>query len=155
MAEAVTESIEIAATPKQVYELVTDVARMGEWSPEATGSRGAASQLNVGDRWWGTNRRGLVIWTTRCTVLEAEPGVIFIFNVDAAGQGVSKWSYEFQESQTGCRVTETWIDRRGGALGFPIKLFGQLVIPGDRAEHNRRNILITLQRLKRVAEETA
>jgi uncharacterized protein YndB with AHSA1/START domain len=26
--------IEIAATPEQVYRLITDITRMGEWSPE-------------------------------------------------------------------------------------------------------------------------
>jgi hypothetical protein len=155
MAQAVAESIEIAATPAQVYDLVADVARMGEWSPEATGSRGAPAELAVGDKFWGKNRRGFVAWTTRCTVLVAQPGSEFVFNVDAAGQGISRWKYEFVETDLGCVVTESWVDRRGGVLGLPIKLFGQVVIPGDRAEHNRRNILITLQSLKRTAEAIA
>ncbi|HAY67306.1 MAG TPA: hypothetical protein DCY82_03325, partial [Acidimicrobiaceae bacterium] len=29
-------SIEIAASPEAVYDLVSDVTRMGEWSPEST-----------------------------------------------------------------------------------------------------------------------
>jgi len=31
--------VTIDAAPEQVWELVTDVTRMGEWSPENTGAR--------------------------------------------------------------------------------------------------------------------
>ena len=49
MADPVVEYIEIAATPEVVYDLVADVARMGEWSPEATGAKGANRILTAGD----------------------------------------------------------------------------------------------------------
>ena len=149
-----TESMEIAASPQHVYDLVADVARMGEWSPEATGSRGAGSRLKPGDKFWGTNRRGLAVWVTRCTVLAAEPGVAFEFDVDFANQGVSRWTYVFEVTDLGCRVTETWVDRREGVFGLPVKAAGQFLIPGDRAAHNRRNMIVTLQRLKQTAEST-
>jgi len=152
MTASATESIEIAASPQNVYDLVADVARMGEWSPEATGSRGAETKLKPGDKFWGTNRRGLAMWVTRCTVLAAEPGVAFEFNVDFANQGISRWTYVFETTDRGCRVTETWVDRREGLLGVPVKAAGQLLIPGDRAQHNRRTMIVTLQRLKRAAE---
>lgn len=152
MAKTTRGSIEISADPNTVYDLVADVGRMGEWSPEATGSRGAATTLAVGDQFWGTNRRGLISWMTRCTVTVADRGVEFCFDVDFGPQGISNWRYEFAKTATGCRVTETWVDRRSGLLGYPVKWVGQLIIPGDRAKHNRRNIQITLERLKRAAE---
>lgn len=152
MTASVTESIEIAASPSRVYNLVSNVARMGEWSPEATGSRGAAASLSPGDKFWGTNKRGLAVWVTRCTVLAAEPGVAFEFDVDFANQGVSRWTYVFEATDLGCRVTETWVDRREGALSVPVKAVGQLLIPGNRAEHNRRTMIVTLQHLKQAAE---
>lgn len=152
MASPVTESVDIRATPQRVYHLVADVARMGEWSPEATGSRGAGAGLTPGDKFWGTNRRGLAVWVTRCTVLVADPGVLFEFDVDFANQGVSRWTYVFEATDQGCRITETWVDRREGVFSVPVKAAGQLLIPGDRGEHNRRNMKITLQKLKQVAE---
>ncbi|NCG39185.1 MAG: hypothetical protein GWP48_16920, partial [Actinobacteria bacterium] len=30
-------SIEVAASPEAVYDLVSDLVRMAEWSPESTG----------------------------------------------------------------------------------------------------------------------
>ncbi len=32
-------SVTIAAAPERVWALVTDITRMGEWSPESTGGR--------------------------------------------------------------------------------------------------------------------
>ena len=31
-------SVDVDAPPEQVFELVSDVTRMGEWSPESTGA---------------------------------------------------------------------------------------------------------------------
>jgi uncharacterized protein YndB with AHSA1/START domain len=145
-------SIEIAASPQAVYDLVTDVTRMGEWSPEATGARGASAALRAGDRFWGLNRRGAARWFTRCTVRQAEPGRRFVFDVDFPPAPVSRWTYEFEPTADGCRVTETWEDRRFGPLGPAVRAVGNVLIPGPRAAHNQRNIETTLARLKAAAE---
>lgn len=145
-------SIEIAATPEAVYDLVADVARMGEWSPEATGAVGAPEQAAAGDHFWGLNRKGVWRWFTRCTVREAQRGQRFVFDVDFPPVPVSRWSYEFAATPAGCRVTETWQDRRVGRVAAPIKWIGGVLIPGPRAKHNQRNIELTLQRLKAAAE---
>ncbi len=147
-----TSSIEIEATPDRVYDLVVDVARMGEWSPEATGTMGDPGEVQVGDHFWGLNRKGVWRWFTRCTVLEAQRGKHFVFDVDFPPSPVSRWTYEFQATDTGCVVTETWEDRRFGPLAFPIKWAGQVIIPGPRAPHNQRNIETTLRALKAAAE---
>jgi uncharacterized protein YndB with AHSA1/START domain len=147
-----TGSIEIHTAPEVVYALVTDVARMGQWSPEATGAAGARLSPVAGEKFWGLNKRGLVRWFTRCTVVEAEPGRRFVFDVDFPPAPVSRWIYEFEPTATGCRVTETWQDRRFGPLGPAMRGVGSLLIPGPRARHNRQNIQITLQRLKAAAE---
>lgn len=146
-------SLEIAAPPEKVYDLVADVARMGQWSPEATGAAGAAANLRAGDQFWGLNKRGIARWFTRCTVLEAQRGKRFVFDVDFPPMPVSRWTYEFEPTETGCLVTEIWDDRRAGPLALPIKALGQVIIPGDRATHNQRNIETTLGRLKAAAEK--
>ncbi|MCH9814959.1 MAG: SRPBCC family protein [Actinomycetia bacterium] len=148
----VTESEQIQASPEVLYDLVADVSQMGQWSPEATGAIGASRDLQVGDTFVGTNRRGLIRWYTQCTVLRADRGRIFEFDVDFGFQGISRWTYVFLARDGGTVVSETWVDRRDGVLGPLVRLGGQLVIPGNRAIHNRKNARITLSRLKRVAE---
>ena len=151
----VTESLQIQASPEAVYDLVADVAQMGQWSPEATGAIGASQDLQVGDTFVGTNRRGLVRWFTQCTVVRADRGHIFEFDVDFGFQGISRWTYVFLPKDGGTVVSETWVDRRDGPLGPLVRMGGQLVIPGNRAVHNRRNAQITLHRLKKAAEAAA
>ncbi|MCU0298095.1 MAG: SRPBCC family protein [Candidatus Nanopelagicales bacterium] len=147
-----SSTIEIAAPPEHVYDLVVDVARMGEWSPESTGTIGSPGAVETGDHFWGLNRKGVFRWFTRCTVLEAERGQRFVFDVDFPPSPVARWTYEFRATDTGCEVTESWEDRRFGPLAGPIKWFGGIVIPGPRAAHNQRNIETSLRALKAAAE---
>ena len=93
-------SITIAAPPERVYDLVADVTRMGEWSPEASGTIGQPSALQAGDKFWGTNRKGFVWWFTRCTVRRADRGERFEFDVD------------FSPSASGSRASFTTTRRR-------------------------------------------
>ena len=145
-------TIDIEAPPEKVYALVADVSRVGEWSPEATGARRASHTPKAGDTFWGFNRKGIWRWFTYCTVREAEPGRRFVFDVDFPPMPISRWTYDLEPTPTGCRVTETWVDRRQGPLAKPITWIGGVFIPGPRAPHNQRNIETTLQQLKAVAE---
>ncbi len=153
----VSESIRIDAPAELIYDLVTDVERMGEWSPEATGARVefAHDDLAVGDRFTGTNKRGLARWSTQCTVTQADRGVLFEFAVAVKPLKISTWRYEFVAIDGGTVVTEQWFDEREGARGFIIKGLGQVFIPGSRPDHNRRNMQTTLANLKRAAEALA
>jgi hypothetical protein len=153
MGAEVSERIHIDAAPAVVYDLVADVARMGEWSPEATGAVRASAVLHAGDRFIGSNKRGPVRWWTLCTVLRAHRGEVLQFDVDAGPVPLSRWTYTFTEAPGGgTTVTETWLDRREGVTGLPVRLLGSLLIPGDRAAHNRSTMRATLATLKAVAE---
>lgn len=152
MAASATETIEIDASPEAVYDLVSDVWRMGEWSPEATGARGGRRVLRPGARFIGTNRRGRARWFTACTVGRADRGQCFEFDVDFGVLPISTWRYELERVGAGTRVTETWIDRRRGVRGSVIAAFGRLLIPGSRAPHNASGMQTTLRRLKVAAE---
>lgn len=149
----VTESITIKAAPEDIFDLVSDVTRMGEWSPEATGATGVAGSLQVGDRFTGWNKRGPVRWFTMNTVRASERGAEFEWDTDFGPLPVSRWRYDFEDVGDGTtRVVETWLDRRQGLVGLPMKAAGQLIIPGNREDHNRANMVQTLRRLKSVAE---
>src|SRR5206468_4094224 len=96
----------IAADPVKVYNLVSDLPRMGEWSPENTGGRwvGGATGPAVGARFRGTNRHGVAVWMTGVTVTAADPGQRFAFDVDFLGVPISTWEYTFAEDADGCLV---------------------------------------------------
>jgi hypothetical protein len=155
MGSVVSESIDIAADPDAVYDLIADVSAVGRFSPEATGALGAGERLAVGDTFWGTNRRGPWIWVTRCRVTSADRGRSFAFDVDFGPLPVSSWTYELRATEGGCTVTETWVDRREGRRGQLFSRAGSVIIPGPRDEHNRRNIRQTLQAVKDAAESGA
>jgi len=130
---------------------VSDVTRMGEWSPETSSCRwvGDATGPAVGARFVGSNRRGPLLWSTSCRVTAAERGREFAFAVTFAGLPISDWRYTFVPDGDGCLVVETWHDRRGAAMRL-----GSAPVMGivDRAAHNRRGMVVTLDALARAAE---
>ncbi len=150
MTPTVQESVLVAATPVRAYETVSDVSRMGEFSPEATGAEGATSgSLELGARFKGTNRSGRATWATQCRVVAADPGREFAFEVRAVGGPIAVWRYSFLEEPEGVRVTETWEDLRTGLHGRLMSLVA-FVLTGvrDRAAHNRSTMRTTLAHLK-------
>lgn len=149
----VVVSLDIAVSPERVYAAVSDVARMGQWSPEATGAKVRKATLKRGDRFVGQNKSGLLRWETVCTVTEAEAGVAFAFDVDAVGMSISHWRYEFHRTERGTHVVESWWDRRGGIRGTLIRIGGAIALRSfNRSEHNRSSMEITLARLKQELE---
>ena len=113
----VTVEEKIQATPLALYCLVSDVTNMGRWSPETKGCRwlGGATGPAVGVRFKGANRDGWRRWSTKCKVVAADPGRRFAFDVKYRGIRMAHWAYEFEsEGDGGCRITESWTERRVG-----------------------------------------
>lgn len=151
MSEQVSVTREIAAPAEQVWSMVSDVTRMGEWSPENEGGTwlGDATGPRPGAKFRASNRIGKKKWKTVATVVDSDPGRRFSFRVAAAGLKVAEWSYAFEPTAAGCRVTETWTDRRPGFFK-PIARLATGV--ADRATHNRTGMEQTLERLAAAAE---
>jgi len=151
MADRVSVSTEIAAPPGEVWDLVADLTRMHEWSPEndtvvwRKGSTGATP----GATFKGTNRLGARRWSTKGRVVESVPGSILSFRVVAAGMKVARWTYRIEAAEGGCVVTESWDDERGGLVTFAGRL---LTGVSDRTSHNRTGMEQTLRNLKVAAE---
>ena len=144
-------STTIAADPVKVYNLVTDLPRMGEWSPENTGGSwvDGANGPSVGARFRGHNKRGVLRWSTTVEVTDATPGKRFAFEVTYGPLKISTWEYTFEPDGTGCRVTESWTERR--PTWMKIASMPVMAVP-DRAKHNQRNMEATLAALKVAAE---
>ncbi len=138
-------TIHIDATPEAVYALVSDITRMGEYSPECVkaewveGATGPA----VGAKFKGHNKIGRFLrWSTTPEVTEAEPGRVFAFRTKE-----TIWRYRFEAAADGgTGVTETFETTSYGKLM-------QLVSP----EKKRQPQIVdgmrqTLARLKAAAE---
>ncbi len=149
----VSVSTAVAAKPEAVWRLVSDVTRMGEWSPETRSCRwlGGADGPAAGARFRGSNRHGILRWSTTCTVTAAAEGERFTFDVTYGPVPISTWDYVFAATADGTEVTESWTDRRpawmkiGGAVAMAI---------ADRGAHNRRTMEATLAALKAAAEKS-
>jgi hypothetical protein len=150
--EDVSATTRIAASADDLYARVSDVTRMGEWSPENVGGRwlDGVTAPAVGARFRGSNRRGWRRWSTTCTVVEAEPGRRFAFDVAVTRIPASRWTYDFRADGDATLVTETWTDHRPRWFAL---LAGATMGIGDMRAHNGENIRKTLANLKTAAEQ--
>ena len=126
---------------------------MAEWSPENVGAQwlGDATGPAVGAEFSGSNRRGWRRWSTTCTVIAAEPGRKFAFEVAFAVVPISRWTYEFHAEGEETVMTETWTDRRPAWFSH---LLSPVMGVGDVRVHNEENIRKTLANLKAAAERS-
>jgi uncharacterized protein YndB with AHSA1/START domain len=144
----------VGAPAERVWDLISDVTRMGEWSPETTGAawRGSASGPAVGAHFRGTNQNGSKKWSSDCVVVASEPGQRFAFEVKVGPFKVARWSYEFAAADAGCVVTERWEDQRGALISLVAPLATGVK---DRPARNLETMAATLERLAQAAESGA
>jgi uncharacterized protein YndB with AHSA1/START domain len=147
-------TVHINAPAQQIWELVSDVTRIGRYSPETfeaewlDGATGPA----VGAKFRGhvkRNGKGPVYWTT-CTVRESEPGQIFSFGTGPSDDPLNIWSYRLESAGEGTDVTESfqladkaWLRLYWALLGW------------TRGKTNRDGMRTTLERVKAEVEQTA
>ncbi|HSE07909.1 MAG TPA: SRPBCC family protein [Nocardioidaceae bacterium] len=99
----ISASVEVAATPESVWEVVSDVGRMPEWSPECRKIVVLGSpKQGVGTKMLGLNRRGWAVWPTTSKVVRYEPGKAVAWKTRESG---ATWSYEITPSDKGARLT--------------------------------------------------
>jgi hypothetical protein len=149
-------TIHIDAPPEKVYGLVSDVTRMGEWSPETHTCvwLDGATGPKVGARFKGSNRNGFARWSTKPHVVAADEGREFAFVVDFAGKDTTKWTYRFEPDGNGAKVTESFEMMRD--MPFIVAAFEKYLM----RVKDRRTALIadmekTLARIKGAVEDSA
>jgi len=102
-------SIEIHTSPEAVYDLVSDLPRMGEWSPENIGGEWQdGGSGKVGDRFIGHNRTSERAWSVPVMVTIADRGQCFEFVTRPDEGPYVRWTYRLEPSGTGTQVTEIW-----------------------------------------------
>lgn len=147
-------TIEMAASPDVVWDLVSDVTRIGEFSPEtfeARWTRGA-TRPEVGAHFKGHVKRngiGPVYWVL-CRVTECEPGRDFGFVTVMNDMDLIHWRYQLREVDGGTELTESFELASRGFLKLYWAILGPL-----RGRTNERGMRQTLERIKAVAEGVA
>lgn len=148
--------LEIDAPPEKVYDLVADVTRTPEFSPEVrrcTWLDGATGPA-VGARFEVVNKAGRgPAWKNRPLVIVADRGREFAFSRTEKAAGTLVWRYRFEPVGDGTRVTESY------EVTEPITRLGWFIIGGlyglkDRRADLRSGMQLTLEQLRRTAEQT-
>lgn len=144
----------VGSDPDTVYDLITDIRRMGQWSPENEGGRwcDGATTPAVGARFTSRNRRRLT-WTTTAVVTEADRGAVFSFTVGRPDRPDTRWRYTFSPKGEGCEVIESCqILREPGPIGRLLTRLGTGVPWSARPADLQHGMEETLRRLAAAAE---
>ena len=144
----------IDAPPEQLYDIVSDVTRTPDLSPEivkCTWVRGATGPT-VGARFRAINNVGQgYSWPNWPVVVTADRGREFAFSRTEPFAGTLEWRYRFIPEGSGTRVIESYTVTR------PISIIGWFLIDTlsglkDRASDLHTGMTVTLDRLATVAE---
>lgn len=144
-------SVIVACPPDELYAMVSDITRMGEWSPicrECWWDDGGGPRVGA----WFTGRNVLPerTWETRSEVVAADPGREFAWVVRGF---IARWGYTFTPIDGGTELTETWEFLPSGMEMFRER-FGDDADAeiADRHEKAKAGIPETLAAIKRAAE---
>lgn len=138
---------DVAASPEKVWALVTDLPRMGEWSPENQGGEwlDGATCAAVGATFKGNNKSGEKTWQTVVIVEICDAPHKFVFSLKYKDVRLSDWVYEIEPTPSGCRVTHAWVE--GPQWAEFASAAENISGADDKASHNLRNMGVTLDNL--------
>ena len=140
-------TLHMQAPPQAVWDLVSDVTRIGSYSPETfeaewlDGATGPA----VGAKFRGhvkRNGRGPVYWS-ECAVTDSVPGTVFGFDVVMGARTLNHWEYAIVPAGDGCDVTESF--RLTPTV--PLRIYWAL-LGWARGKTNRSGMEATLAAIK-------
>jgi hypothetical protein len=142
----ISATIEMSADPEVVWQVVSDLRRMPEFSPELRKAY-VVGKPGVGANIIGINRRKLAVWPTTSKVVRWEPGHAVAWRTRESG---ATWVYELEATPAGTQVT--------GRRVLPRFTLGTSVLGpaiGGAAGHDRElaeGIRTTLERIKATVE---
>jgi uncharacterized protein YndB with AHSA1/START domain len=148
--DAVTVHVE--APPERVWQLVSDVTRIGSYSPETFEAEwlDGATGPEVGARFRGhvrRNGRGPTYWTT-CEVSECEPGRTFAFRVLIGDRPANTWGYRLEPTSSGGTDATEFFELAPTLMN---RVYWAL-LGWARGRTNRKGMHTTLERIKAEVE---
>lgn len=98
-------SVEIDAPSARVWELVSDVRRMPDWSPSVTSTRlrSGYERVELGTEFTNLNVLGEMEWKTHGTVVRFTPEREIAFRIE---ENWVVWSFTLDPTQHGTRLTQ-------------------------------------------------
>jgi hypothetical protein len=147
----------IEASPEAIYDLIADVTRTPERTPDIVrcewldGATGPA----VGARFKAVNTAGKgPTWSNKPIVTVADRGKEFSFTRSEKGGGTILWRHVLQAEGTGTRVTESY------EVLEPLNWFGWFIIDTlfglkDRRSDLRKSMTASLERVAEIVEAPA
>lgn len=163
--------IRISARPEDVYALVSDLPRCGEWSPECQGGEWISGEPGtVGAVFSGHNLRSPDVvawapvvrghWTTTCEVVEAEPGRRFSWamRTRAGERQDSVWGFDIEPDGDASILTHRFL------MTKPTEGIREITKEMDDPEKMnfffewgekvQSDIEVTLERIKKILEKS-
>lgn len=148
MAQNLEAAVDIIAPPERVWQIVTDLDRMPEFSP-TTRRMKALGTPKVGTWTINWNKVGRRVWPTSSRIISYEPEREFAFRMNENG---ITWRYIFEPTATGTRLTQLrdvsagvrWVPRKAINLLFG----GEAAFESDLID----GMKTTLARIKAAAE---
>lgn len=96
MTYEIEESLNVPGAPEDVYALLSDVTRTGEWSQQCYRCAWDDDARGVGARFTGWNRTPEREWHTTSEVVADVPGERFAWSV---GPGRAEWGYRMERAE--------------------------------------------------------
>ncbi len=97
----ISTTVDIKASPEEVWRVLSDLRRMPEFSPELRKAF-VIGKPGVGANIIGINRRKAVVWPTTSKVVRWEPGRAVAWKTRESG---ATWVYELEATAAGTAVT--------------------------------------------------
>jgi hypothetical protein len=149
--------LHIDADAHLLYDLVSDVTRTPQWSPEVVSCtwRDGATGPAVGARFTARNKRHWFTWSNVPVVDTANPGTQFAITRSEPGSGTIRWHYRLEPTATGTTVELGYQVLRPVSIALHLALrvlFGVKDLCADL----HQNMTTSLHRLAQIAyQETA
>jgi hypothetical protein len=142
-----TVSVEVDAPAEVVYDLVADVTRMGEWSPECVRCEWLDEPGVVGSRFRGHNKRGPARWSTTAQLLVADRPRELSFATLYRGAPSTRWTYRLEGSSP-TLVSESFDAQRTP----PLIAVAESLFVRNRQAQLEAGMADTLAKIKAAAE---
>lgn len=102
MTDELKATITVDAPVEKVWHIVSDLKRMGEWSPMTRMMR-VSGPMGVGAKTFNLNKSGWRVWPTTSKVVRYEPNKQIAFRVN---ENRTIWSYDLSSDGHTTTVTE-------------------------------------------------
>ncbi|MFT3898957.1 MAG: SRPBCC family protein [Gordonia sp. (in: high G+C Gram-positive bacteria)] len=148
--ELIEASTEISASPEKVWSVVSDLRRMGEWSPQCRKMFIRGNPIGVGTTTVNINRRGPLVWPTRAKVVRYEPNQAIAWRV---AENHTVWTYEITPKGKGVVLTERR-EAPGGRVTALSSTLTEALLGGRAGFENELKVGMaeSLGKIKRAAE---